>query len=185
MKFIGDRISYQDKDNIFSVVIAANVEKAYERLLLGWLILWSLSGAYFIYSLFGPYTKELKLYIGILLSFWLYYEIKIGRVYFWRKGGYESIKFIGDKLIIQEVLLGRGKPKTYFVQNIARIDIDMPKQTNFFEVLNHSFWVMGRPYLSFEHQGKIVAFGRQLKETERKALFKLLNLQLAQSKKKS
>ena len=185
MKFIGNRISFQNKDNIFSVVIAANVEKAYERLLLAWLILWTLSGTYFIYSLFGDYSRELKMYIAILLSFWLYYEIKIGRVYFWRKSGYESIRFIEDKLVLKRVLLGKSSPKTYFVQNIKEIYVDMPKQTQFYEVLHNSFWVMGRPSLSFDHQGDIVSFGRQLNEQERKALHQVLTKELNQRKKKS
>ncbi|TXC78683.1 hypothetical protein [Luteibaculum oceani] len=185
MKFIGNRISHQKKEGIFSVVIAAGVEKAYERILLMWLLLWTLSGVYFITQLFADHSQELKLYIGILLSFWLYYEIRVGRVYFWRKAGYESIKFVEDKVLISQVILGRSKPKTYFVQNIDQFKADMPKETNVLEFLNNSFWVMGRPYISFQHQGDTISFGRQLTESERKALVMLLNKELAYSKKKS
>lgn len=184
MKFIGERISYQKKDNIFSVVIAANVDKSYERLLLVWLVLWTCCGAYFVFQLLGDLSKDLKLYIAILLSFWAYYEFKIGRVYFWRKGGFESIKIIDDKLVVKEVVFGRSLPKNFFLENIGRFEADDPKDTNLLEALNQSFWVKGAQYILFDYQGKRISFGRQLNKNERKSLVTLLNNELIQKRKK-
>ncbi len=184
MKFIGDRISYQKKDQVFSVVIAATVEKSKEILLLIWLICWTACGAYFIFQLFGDYNRDLKMYIGILLSFWAYYEFKIGKVYLWRRGGFESLKFKDDRLVLKEVVFGRTIPKEFYLENIERFIADMPKQTNIVESLNNSFWVKGAQYLRFTYQGKDISFGRQLTEKERKGLVTLLNKELIHRKKK-
>ena len=182
MNYIGDRISYQSKNNIFSVVIAASVERSKESLLAAWLFCWSLCGLYFIYQLFSDLPRETKMYIMILLAFWGYYELRVFRMFMWRKFGYESIKFIDDKLVIKDVVKGHGKEKSYFIDNIAQIG-RLKLENNWMKTMDQSFWVKGTGILQFEYQGKLVGFAKQIGDKESNALLAVMQKELAERKK--
>jgi len=182
MKYIGNRISYQSKNGIFSVVIAASVERSKESLLAAWLFCWSICGLYFIYQLFSDLPKETKMYIVILVAFWAYYELRVFRMFRWRKFGYESIKFIEDRLVIKDVVKGRGKEKSYFIENIKQIG-RLKMENNWMKTMDQSFWVKGTGILQFEYQGKLIAFGRQIDDKESNALLSVIQKELADRKK--
>jgi hypothetical protein len=182
MKFIGNRVSHQNKNGVFSVVIAASVERYKEALLAAWLLAWTICGLYFIIQLFGPYDRNAKLYIFVLLVFWGYYEYRIARIFLWRKYGYESIRIKDDKLYLRNVIRGRGKTREFFIENIeafAKLQID----NTWLKTMDSSFWIMGNDYIHFMYQGKLVSFGRQLDAGTATDLIHLLNRQLIDRKR--
>ncbi len=182
MKYIGNRISYQNKHNIFSVVIAASVERYKESLLATWLVCWSACGLYFLWQLFSDLPRETKMYIVILIAFWAYYEFRVFKMFMWRKFGYESLKFVEDRLVIKEVIKGRGKEKTFFLDNInhfGKLKVD----NNWMKTMDQSFWVKGNGYLQFEHQGLLVTFGRQLDDAESSNLLAVMQKELQERKR--
>lgn len=184
MKFIGNRISFKEKAGIFSIVIAASVEKYKETLLAAWLLCWTLSGGYFIYQMFTPLPKETKLAVVVLLSFWAYYEYRVFTIFLWRKYGYESIRFIEDKIVIRDVIKSRGKSQEYYIENIKQL-VKLQIDSHWMKVMDQSFWVKGNGYIQFEYQGKLITFGRQLNDTELNQLFSVIHQQLSQRKKRS
>lgn len=182
MKFIGNRISHQSKNGVFSVVIAASVEKYKETLLATWLFFWTASGIYFLAQLFGPFPKETKLFIVVLLSFWAYYEYRVINIWMWRKFGYESIKFMDDKLLIRDVVRGKGKTREFFIDNIQhfmKVKID----NQWVSSMNQSFWVKGTGQVHFEYQGKLIHFGKQLNDNELSSLLTLVSKELIERKR--
>ncbi len=183
MKFIGSRISHQSKGDVFSVVIAASVERYKETLLITWLFFWTCSGAYFIAQLFTPLPRETKLFMVVLLTFWAYYEYRIGKIFMWRKFGYESIKFIEDKVVIRDVVRGRGKTNEYFIDNIQHF-AKLGLENGWVKSMDQSFWVKGNGYIQFDYQGKLITFGKQLKEDEVSSLLQLVQKELIERKRK-
>ena len=186
MQFIGSRISYQSKDNVFSVVIAAGNQRYQEGLILAWLLSWILVGLYFMSQLFTDIESDLKRFIGLLLVFWAYYLYRIGKVFFWRKYGYESLRFLDDKLVYRKVIKGLGKPKTYFVDNLSDFKANEVKDTNVLKFLSNSFWTIGTDTIFIFHgKARQLNFGKQLTNLEAVALQRVLNKELARRKRKS
>ncbi|HEX4888459.1 MAG TPA: hypothetical protein VFV37_10480 [Luteibaculaceae bacterium] len=173
IKYISNRISFTRKNGHLSVVIAATVSRTRESLLVAWLAGWTFCGAYFIYALFGDLPREHKLFIAVLLSFWLYYEYRIGKMVLWRKFGYESLRIQEGKMILREVIKGMGKPKEYLLGNIRSFGV-LPIENGWMKTMDQSFWVMGTGRLQFEYLGKLICFGRQLTDEEIKRLQLLL-----------
>ncbi len=184
MKFIGNKVSIQNKSNVFSVVIAASVERWKESLLMAWLGAWIFCGGYFIMQLFGPIERELKLYLAVLVAFWAFYLIRIGKAFFWRKYGYESLRFEDDKLKLR--LYGKvfGFTKEYFLENIEHFKRAEVNKVNPLFTIENSFWVVGGDRLEFQYQGKTIRFGKQLEEDSISQLISAINSELIQRKRK-
>lgn len=184
MRFIGKKISIQNNKETLSIIIAASVERWKETLLMGWLAAWIFCGGYFIFELFGPNDKDLKLYLGVLLVFWAFYLLRIGKAFFWRKYGYESLRFEGDALKLK--LYGKvfGFTKEYFVENISTFKkVEMAK-FNPLSTVEDSFWVVGGDKLEFEYNGKIIRFAKQIDAESTTQLMTALNAELIQRKRK-
>ena len=175
MKFIGKRISYQTSEEALTVVIAATVEKYKLALLMLWLVCWTVCGTYFLYQLTGDYSRELKMYMVILLSFWAYYEFKVAQIFLWRKFGYEYLRLTDNKLILKNVIRGMGKSRTFLVGNIERFSTTQRDPKAFLEVMQNSFWVKGNDTVFFDYQGKRYGFGKQLSPDEAHKLVVMLN----------
>lgn len=181
MKFIGEKISLQKKDGIFSVVIAAAIERYQEGLVLVWALTWTLCGSFFIVQLiWGDDPRETKLYMVILLSFWAYYEYKAVSIFFWRKWGYESLKMMDGRLYLRNVVKGMGKTKDYFLENIDEFYTKKREAKSFVEVMNNTFWVKGNHSVYFKYQGKTIGLGRQIDIEEAKKLCAILNYERKQ-----
>lgn len=181
MKFIGERISHQHKGGIFSLVIAATIERYKEALLLAWLLAWTTCGIFFLVQLFGPLERDAKLYLFVLLVFWAYYEYRITRIFLWRKYGYESLKMIGDKLYLRNVIRGRGKTREFFVENIENF-LALEIKNPLLKTMDSTFWLMGNDYIYFTYQGRVVSFGKQLMPRDAAELVKVLNRELSDRK---
>ena len=182
MRLISNRISV-DETNSFSIVILAKVERWKESLLLFWVLAWTFCGVVFLSYFFseGPFHHSLPMLI--MISFWLYFEVRIVKVFFWRRKGFEHIQFKEDEIPIKNNLYGRGKERRYGVNEIDAIHAIPYSSRNFFAFMEDSFWVIGGDRVYFDYFGKKVVFGKQLEELEVKKLLSLLNGQLKNSKR--
>lgn len=177
MRLISDRISINDTKT-FSIVILGKVERWKESLLLFWVLAWTFCGIVFLTYFFGDTPFHHSLPMLVMISFWLYFEYKIVRVFFWRRNGFESIKFTRDELIIKNNFLRRGKENRYALNNIEEFYSIPYSSTNFFAFMDNSFWVIGEDRIYFNYFGKKIGFGKQLDEMEVKKLLQVSNGQL-------
>ena len=178
VKFISDRISYQNHPDSFSVVVSGKIERWKESALLAWVVAWTACGAFFVYELTTDLPSETKMGIFILLFFWLYFEIRVGRALLWRLFGFEQIRFKEGQFSIKRNIKGYGKRRDYFVENITSFQIVDRATRSIVASMEESFWVVGGERLYFDHLGKKVGLGMQLSEAETKKLQELLNKQL-------
>lgn len=177
VKFLSPKVSYQQHADSFSIVVSAKIERWKEAVLMAWVAAWTASGLFFMYQLTQPLPRETKMGVVILLFFWLYFELRVGRALAWRLWGYEQLRFSPGKFSIKQNIRGYGKRRDYFVGNIERFKV-VEKSTSFFGTMDESFWVMGGQRIYFEHLGKKVGVGMQLDEQDTRKLLDLLQKQL-------
>lgn len=174
IKFISERVSYRKTDEELTIIITGKIERSKETLLLTWLLAWSFCGIFIFSQLFMDYSKEEKLYFIVFLSFWLFFEYKILKVYRWRKWGKEYLRLSSEKLTIKKSITDYAKAEEYFVENIKNWQIVSKSPSNFFQQIEKSFWMLGDDCIQFDYQGKTIRFGMQLDEKEIKSILRLL-----------
>lgn len=170
MEYIGDRISIKQKENELSIVILSFSDKTKSRILLLWLILWSISGLIIITQYFSITDQNTKAGIIVWLGFWMYFEYIIAKAYLWRKSGKELIKLRDNKFLYKRDISHRGKIKVFeydFIKELRMLEI---KENSFIENLNNSYWVIAGEKLAFDYYGKEIKFGIQLSERDAEAL---------------
>ena len=182
MRLISERISFDETKNP-KIVILGRIERWKESLLLFWVAAWSFCGAVFLYYFLADTPMRYNLVMLIMLSFWLYFELRILKVFLWRRVGFESIEFSLEELIIQNNIYGRGKKGKFLINKIDSFLLITNSPKNFFAFMDNSFWVMGAQRIYFDYFGKKVVFGMQINDLEAKKTVSILNGQLRKCKK--
>lgn len=182
MRVISDRISIDETKN-FSLVILGKVEKWKESLLFFWVLAWSFCGSVFLFYYISENPLQYSLPLLIMLAFWFYFEVRILKVFLWRRNGFEHIQFSEKEVLIKNNLFGRGKRKAYGFEHIEIFIENEYSPKNFFSFLDQSFWVIGGQRIYFSYLGKSVVLGMQLEEGEVKKLLSILNGQLKRMKR--
>lgn len=187
MKMIGDRISYKQHDEGYTtIVISTKIDAWKSNLMAIWLVLWTFVGSIFIAFMFmGEITKDEKLVLFVSTIFWMYFEIRIGRTFLWRKYGIEFIKMDSDVLTIKQSILSYGKAKPIRIGSIDGIRAFDQSDKTFTKVMNQSFWVMGQKAIGISYnKGKDqVKIGSQLEEADAAKLVKFMWKELQRYKK--
>ena len=182
MRIISERISVDETKN-FSLVILGKIEKWKESLLFFWVLAWTFCGTVFLYYYFSDNPLQYSLPLLIMLAFWVYFELRILKVFFWRRKGFEHIWFTAQELVIKNSLFGRGRQRAFELDNIEVFMENKYQAKNFFSFMDQSFWVIGGQRIYFNYLGKTVALAMQLKEEEVRKVLSLLNGQLKRSKR--
>ncbi len=156
------------------VNIFPRVPRWQEALLVGWLLAWTGCGVYFMTQLFGDHSRDLKLAIVVLLSFWVYYEYRITYILLWRKFGVERIRVDTEALLIKDEIKSYGKVRRHFLENVRDIALVEEKEKSWGFRMNDMFWDKEEGKLSFRYSGQEIRFGRQLEtETARRLVKKI------------
>ena len=116
------------------------------------------------------------------MMFWLYFELKIGRAFLWRKMGFEHLTFKNGYLYIKNDIKGLGKSESFDISNIGQIEKIEQSKKNFFAFLDQSFWVVGGEKIFFKYTGREIIFGKQINSKEQEALIQILNGMLKKEK---
>lgn len=181
---ISDRVSYKKHGDYTTFVITPRADQSKMFLLTFWIFSWTFCGSYVIYELItGDYKKEIDLILVVFLSFWAYYEYRIGYVWIWRRKGIELIKIEDGVLSYKRSLRTYGKVHQFHIDNIRDFGLTEHKPLNTF--MGDSFWVLGNERLRFEYQGREVRFGIQLSEEEAGKLQKALLFAMESEAKKT
>lgn len=183
IKNISERVSYKQHEDFITIVISPRLDNTKQFLLTFWIFAWTFCGAVFIAQLFLGGTKEFKLAMFVMTVFWLYYEYRIGRVWMWRRKGFELIKIEDGKLSYKRSVNKFGKLYEYYIDNISDLERVETKRSIGAE-LGNSFWVMGGERIHFHYQKHDVKFGVQLSDEEANKLLKYLKEMLPKEQKR-
>ncbi len=175
MKWIGERISFVDDKEKTTIIIVPERSNFVNALMGAWLAMWLTIGITLIWALFAlELTKEEMLMTGVILALWLFYLVRVTRQFIWLLWGKEMLKLNKHGLAYKKDVKGYGKAILYYYDNMADIEIYVPKTKSLQYVWEKSPWIRGGERLQFEYTGKFVRFGRKLEEKEVKLLYQLL-----------
>jgi len=188
MKWIGKRISVVEQNNKTTIVIVPERKIWINSLMGAWISMWYVIGtsvitAFFILEL----SRQEKLILVIFLSFWLYYAVRVTRAFLWLMWGAENIKIDKTSLTIKNATGKFGTAKPYFLENIRKVRIAIPKDRSWQQAWESSPWVSGGERIEFDYLGTVVRFGKKLPEKDCVLLFQLITKKietLLKSKKK-
>jgi hypothetical protein len=177
MKWIGDRISFVDKKGRTTIVIEPENKFWINALMGAWVSMWMMIGGIFIWSLE-------KVILVVMLVFWLYYAVRVSRTFFWLLWGRESIKIDESAFTYKKSIRGYGKAVPYYLENISKIRMNIPKEKSFQVAWESSPWIRGGERLEFDYMNKVIPFGRKLQEKDAKLLYQLVTKRVEERLKK-
>lgn len=175
MKWIGNRISVVDTKEKTTIVIHPD-KKAFITALMGaWIFMWYSIGITVLWSYFTfKLTQQEKLILVIFMSFWLYYAVRVTRSFLWLLWGTENLKVDNLALTIKNATGKVGKANSYYLENIKKIRLQVPKERSFQTAWEASPWVRGGERIEFDYMGKVIRLGRKLPEKDATLLFNIL-----------
>lgn len=185
MKWIGKRISYNDEATKTTFIITPQEPGFIKALMGAWFFMWLAIGVTIIWSFFVmKFTEQEQIILAIFMVFWLYYFIRVGRSFLWMLYGSEFLKIDKISVTIKPSIKHYGKAKLFYLENIKKIRVTVPKEKSFQSAWESSPWVRGGERIEFEYLGKTVRFGRKLNEQEAKLLFQAITKRIEDQLKK-
>lgn len=167
-KFIGKRISVRRSKQELRIEIGQQIERWQEALLIAWIAAWTFCGLVFIgYAIKATDFNE-RLFFVVSTSLWLFFFVRIAKVFVWRKMGKEIITIKPGQLDIKNAFGKFGRTENFISSNILKLGVIKKSPTNFFAFLDDSFWIIGGDRIGFNYSGKKIRLGKQLsvKDTE-------------------
>jgi hypothetical protein len=184
-KFIGKRISVTRSKDSLKVEITQQIERWQEALLITWLSAWTFCGIYFIYYV-ALATDTMQRVFFILLSLaWLYFFVRITKVFLWRKFGKEVITFSSGKMMLKNAFGEKGRSEEFSFHNIFKLGLIKPDPTSFLAFLDDSFWIIGGDRVGFSYSGHQVRLGKQLSPRDAELLVRVIESGLREYKAKN
>jgi len=185
-KMIGERISTFIEKDYTSIIVYPKRTRWKEAILFAWVIAFSIVGFYMIYLLIGGGLEQIdntglegepgeilrnqKIYLGVFVGFWIYFEYKVVKGLLWLTLGKELIKISKDSVILKNSIVSYGKSNSYFFENIKGFGLVQHEKLSFGFDYENAFWRKGTASLVFDHRAKEVTFGRKLDEKESRLL---------------
>jgi hypothetical protein len=141
------RIKITKEENKIEVVIKAFYDDKKQKMLLLWIILFSLCGVAIVSQFFENYDAETKVFFGVYVAFWLFFEFKVIYAYRWRKYGEERIIIENNDLFLIKTMGKRGITQQYKMEEIKEIDFYKDANGGFIKSMNSSYWNINKYHL--------------------------------------
>lgn len=178
------RINISKKENTIEIEIKALKENAKQKMLLVWIVLFSLCGFAILSQFFYDYDKYTKLFFVIYLAFWLFFEFKVIYAYRWRNAGLEKIIVNKAEITLIKEIGKRGITQTIKINEISNLRCYEPDEPSFIKSINLSYWNINKYSLAFDFENKPVPFAIDLDKNEATKLLKEIYSNLADFRKK-
>lgn len=171
---MSNRIEIIEKDNTLSIKIKALYNEKEQQLLLLWIVLFSLCGAAILSQFFYDYPMETKLFFGIYVAFWLFFEFKVIYAYRWRKFGSEIFTINPTTILLSKMIGKRGVTEKYNTNEVVNFQLIKYKE-NFVFALNSNYWSINKYTISFNFNTQTIPFGIDLDEKQAKNVLLTIN----------
>jgi hypothetical protein len=173
-KFIGKRISVRKSKDQIQIEISQQVERWQEAMLIAWIAAWTFCGATFIgYAIISNDFNE-RLFFIVISSIWLYFFVRITKVFIWRKKGREIITLQKGKMTLKNSFGKRGRTEEFNLQNIFKLGLVKKDPTSFLAFLDDSFWIIGGDRVGFNYSDSQIRLGKQLSIKDAELLVRVL-----------
>ena len=176
------RITVIETPEMLEILISGKIPGWQFNALTLWQLAWTVAGLFVISQLFFGVAADQKVFMYIWLAFWIYFEVKIGHAWLWRKSGKEIIKIAKDttELRFEVPLRTRAsKFKTQEINGVSNLEIVKGVfAKNYYE----SFWVVGGETIGLQYHEKLYSFGRQLPPEDAARLMRIVEKRLKAAK---
>ncbi len=175
-KQISDRIKVIKDGNVsIQVEISQRIPRWQESLLLAWLGGWTYCGGVFIYYAVVSQATSDKIFFIISSSAFLYFFVRIVKVFLWRVMGKEKLIISSNQLTIQNAFGSWGRKEVLKLSVMQKMGLIKSDSANFFAFLEDRFWVMGGERIGFVHGSTQYRIGKQLNVRESELLLQVLD----------
>ena len=175
MKWIGERISFQEDKQRATFIVYPEKKPLITGLMGAWFAMWFAIGVTMVWAYFTlKMTQQEQIIIMVFLVFWFYYAQRVGRSFLWLLYGKEMLKINEVGLTLKTATGLYGRAREYFHENITKMQIHQPKENSIQAAWENSPWVAGGERIEFEYKGKLIRFGRKLDEKDAKMLFQMI-----------
>lgn len=164
-----DRITIDKKEGL-TITIKAYLDEKKQKLLLVWIVLFSLCGLAIVSQFFGNYDNGTKVFFGVYIAFWMFFEFKVIYAYRWRKYGLEQILIKDQELALVKVIGRRGITQKYTFEEVKKIDFFKDANGKFVKSMNESYWNINKYHLVIELENSKVPFAIDITNKEAKKI---------------
>lgn len=165
---MNNRIKVVKNDGQLEIVIKAFLVEKKQQLLLAWIVLFSLCGVAIIVQFFEDYDAGTKVFFGVYVAFWIFFEFKVLYAYRWRKYGEEKIIIDNEQLILIKTIGKRGVTQYFKLEDIKKIDFFKDESGEFAKSMNTSYWNINKYHLVLQLEKTTVPFGIDLENKDAK-----------------
>lgn len=167
-----DRVQVEKQENELVITIKSFKDESKQKMLLVWIVLFTVCGLAIVSQFFYDYDKSSKLFFAVYLAFWMFFEFKVIYAYRWRNSGCEKIKISNDKIELVKEIGKRGITQVIALNEISNLRLFEPEEPGFVKAMNASYWNINKYSIAFEYQNKPVPFAIDLEKNEAKKLLK-------------
>jgi hypothetical protein len=178
MKLLSERISIFKDNGLVSIVILASASRAKLTGMALWLLAWTACGTIVMANYRMAQNDNVRIFIGVYLAFWLYYEVRIIRTFIWKRWGKEKLWIRKGFLYYQREVNNRGTIMEFDLQRVSKLHLIELSKTSLADTLNQSFWIKGGERLEFEVAGKTIKLGMQISDEEARGIMREVNPEL-------
>jgi len=182
-KFLGKRIRVIRSKHDITIEISQKIERWQEAMLFIWITAWTFCGGAFLYYSFNANSQSEQIFFIICSSLWLFFFIRITKVFLWRLIGKEVIEITREGLSIRNVFGTRGKRELFQHHNIFKLGLIKRDATSFLAFLDDSFWIIGGERIGFSYSGRRIQLGKQLALRDAELLLRVMESALREFKK--
>jgi hypothetical protein len=167
-KFIGKRILVKRAKDSITIEINQKIQRWQEAMLFFWITAWTFCGGAFLYYAFNAANQSEQIFFIICSSLWLFFFIRITKVFLWR--------LIGKEII-------RMDRETFNYQTIFKLGLIKRDPASFLAFLDDSFWIIGGERIGFSYSGRKIQLGKQLDARDAELLLRMMESAIREYKK--
>lgn len=164
------RVQITKEEGKLEVVIKAFYDDKKQKMLLMWIVLFSFCGIAILTQFFEDYDAGTKVFFGIYVAFWLFFEFKVIYAYRWRKYGEEKIIVENNQLLLIKTIGKRGITQRFDASEIKKIDFIKVEDGGFVKSMNTSYWNINKYQLMLQLEKTMVPFAIDLENKEAKQI---------------
>jgi len=172
---MSDRVNINKEQNKIEIIIKAYCDDKKQKMLLLWIALFSLCGIAIFTQFFENYDVGTKVFFGVYIAFWLFFEFKVIYAFRWRKYGVEKIIIENDNLLLIKLIGKRGITQTYNLNEIKSIDFFKDSNGEFVKSMNTSYWNINKYHLVLNLASTIIPFAIDIENKDAKKIINELN----------
>ena len=169
---MNNRVQITKSDGIIEITIKAFFDDKKQKLLMVWIVLFGFCGIAILSQFFQDYPAEYKVFFGVYVAFWLFFEFKVIYAYRWRKYGEEKIVIENGELFLIKNIGKRGVSQRFDLKEIKSIDFYKDSNGGFVKSMNSSYWNINKYHLALNLEKSVVPFAIDI---ENKVAKKIIN----------